>query len=70
MGDRLYTDKSVVDFEYTHCRRCGRILKSEESRKLGFGPSCFSKYVETKLKKKHLIRFGITDDTETAGTGK
>lgn len=37
------------------CFRCGRILKSEESMTLGFGPTCYKKWVEEKPKLKRLI---------------
>ena len=37
------------------CFRCGRILKSEESMVLGFGPTCYKKWVEEKPKLKRLI---------------
>lgn len=38
------------------CFRCGRLLKSEESMILGFGPTCYKKWVEEKPKLKRLIR--------------
>lgn len=32
------------------CRRCGRKLKSDESKALGFGPTCYKRFMEeTKL---------------------
>lgn len=33
-----------------NCKRCGRELKSEESRELGYGPVCYSKINHTELK--------------------
>lgn len=28
---------------YEFCKKCGRRLKSNESKKLGYGPSCFNR---------------------------
>ena len=58
------------EVEYLRCKRCGRVLKSEESMKLGYGPMCYAKYIETKLKKKHLIRYSIKNDRERAEISK
>jgi len=37
---------------YTYCLRCGRKLKSEESRLVGMGKTCLKKRMESK----HTIR--------------
>ena len=38
--------------EYTHCIRCGRKLKTDESKERGFGKVCWEKWnKETKNKK-------------------
>lgn len=39
------------------CRRCGRKLKSELAKQLGFGPSCYKKYIAetTKSNRKRLF---------------
>ena len=29
-----------------YCRRCGRELKSAKAKELGFGPSCYTKYMK------------------------
>lgn len=34
-----------------YCRRCGRKLKTEESRKLGLGKCCYKKELRTKYSK-------------------
>lgn len=36
---------------YQYCRRCGRRLKTEESKKLGLGRCCYQKEVRTKYSK-------------------
>ena len=28
---------------YTHCLRCGRKLKTNEAKKIGYGPVCYKK---------------------------
>ena len=37
--------------EIKYCRRCGRKLKSEESKKLGLGRCCYKKELRTKYTK-------------------
>lgn len=45
-------DININDNEYKVCLRCGRKLKSENSRKLGFGKVCWEKWqTETQAKK-------------------
>lgn len=34
------------------CIRCGRKLKNEESRELGFGPTCYKKWQVESISKK------------------
>ena len=36
----------------TYCRRCGRTLRSEESKKLGFGKCCYKKEARKNYTKK------------------
>lgn len=36
---------------YLYCRRCGRKLKTEESKKLGLGRCCYEKELRTKYTK-------------------
>lgn len=42
--------------EYLVCIRCGRKLKSEESKQLGFGPTCYKKWKNETLSKKLLYK--------------
>lgn len=39
------------------CRRCGRELKSKKAKQLGFGPSCYRKYMKEQsiLNRKKLF---------------
>ena len=37
--------------EYTKCLRCGRKLKTEEARKIGYGRICFEKHKKEKAKR-------------------
>lgn len=41
--------------EFNRCRRCGRKLKKEEYKKLGFGPICLQKMQKTGIKKLFTI---------------
>ena len=34
--------------EKKYCLRCGKELKSIESKKLGFGPTCYKKHLANK----------------------
>lgn len=37
---------------YTHCLRCGRKLKTEESKKIGYGKICLEKAKKSSQIKK------------------
>ena len=41
------------------CNRCHRPLKTEQSKKLGFGATCYKKYLQKK--KVYLFDFKYTD---------
>ncbi len=51
-------DKEV----YTLCKRCGRKLKSLESKKIGMGKVCWSKYKSESNRKK--LFGGRNNDTD------
>jgi len=53
--------------EYEFCLRCGRRLKNEEHKKLGYGPTCYKKIRLSRLKKKSII--GVIDDPKTRTVG-
>lgn len=38
------------------CKRCGRKLKNNESQLLGFGPSCYRKYLKEQYNKRKVRR--------------
>ena len=38
--------KRLEETKRVFCRRCGRELKSKKGKELGFGPSCFAKYIK------------------------
>lgn len=40
------SDHEISKKEFEVCRRCGRKLKSKESKILGFGPNCYKKYLK------------------------
>jgi hypothetical protein len=33
---------------YDKCLRCGRALKGEKSTSLGYGPTCYKRYLQDK----------------------
>ena len=44
-------DVKIEKPQFTHCLRCGRILKSSESKERGYGKSCAERMQrETKFK--------------------
>ena len=45
------------------CKRCGRKLKSEQSKELGFGCVCYKKYLaENRLKPLFIMQKGEQQD--------
>ena len=48
----LYNKLKPQKHTYQYCRRCGRRLKTEESRRLGLGRCCYEKEVRTKYSKQ------------------
>ena len=40
---------------YEKCLRCGRQLKTQESKELGFGKVCWKKYNSEDIKYKQLF---------------
>lgn len=44
--------KEEYKFKHTErCIRCGRRLKTEESKAVGFGPTCYKKFIKEKSSK-------------------
>ena len=52
----------VQESKRVFCRRCGRELKSRQAKELGFGITCYRKYMKECLRstRKHL--FNITQE--------
>lgn len=42
------------------CKRCHRKLKDEKSKKLGFGPTCYKKYLNKQ--KIYLFEMEVKND--------
>ena len=38
----------IEEYKKVLCRKCHRELKDEQSRKLGFGPICYKKYMNKR----------------------
>lgn len=51
--------------EYINCLRCGRKLKSEESKQLGFGKICWEKYSKEDKHKQLFIMENICKNKTT-----
>ena len=45
-----------------NCQGCGRALKSQKSRELGYGPVCYKKIFGTSAKIRGLSKRESTDD--------
>jgi hypothetical protein len=56
--------------EFDRCLRCGKKLKKLEHRLLGYGPSCYKKMNNVRLKKKSLIGVEHYDSTTTTISSK
>ena len=41
--------------DHEHCLRCGRRLKSPESRLLGYGETCYKRLTSSELDKPRLF---------------
>lgn len=37
----------ILPTEYCVCKRCHRKLKDEKSKQLGFGKTCYNKYIKS-----------------------
>ena len=37
--------------QYTHCLRCGRKLRTEKTKQLGYGPTCYAKILMKTMKR-------------------
>lgn len=43
------------DKVYEYCLRCGKRLVSFESRRLGYGTTCYKKVLRERIKRKELL---------------
>lgn len=39
----LLCDNQLPQQQFKYCKRCGRELKNDQSKMLGYGPTCFKK---------------------------
>ena len=46
MENQLTKKQLLQETKRVFCRRCGRELKSKNAKELGFGPSCYKKYIK------------------------
>ena len=48
---------------FTKCLRCGRKLKSDKAKQLGYGESCYKKISFNKPKIKNLLNCETLNDS-------
>jgi len=56
MVKKSIPEKQKQKKEIKYCRRCGRRLTNEDSRRLGFGAVCYRKHLKTKIKPLFNLR--------------
>lgn len=49
------------------CIACGRMLRSQESRKIGYGPVCYERLFGKRKKRKSKEDAGRPEDEEIPG---
>ena len=65
MADEVKNDSGVKpeEEEVVLCHRCGRVLKGERSRKLGYGPSCYAMWQKERSQQIQLFDIDKGDST-------
>ena len=57
--DKIYVHLRKIKVEpvprYTHCLRCGKPLKSKESKSIGYGKICLHKKNQHKIRKLNFV---------------
>lgn len=56
-------EENIEKYNKVLCRKCHRVLKDEQSKKLGFGPICYKKYLNRK--KVYLFDMEVPDEIIT-----
>lgn len=54
--------KQLEENKRVFCRRCGRELKNKKAKELGFGPSCFAKYMKEQALSSRKRLFVINKE--------
>ena len=57
MAEKLPKDDKNLE-EKIFCNRCGKPLRSEESKKIGYGPSCYRIWKKERSQQKQLFDIG------------
>lgn len=55
--------ENIEHFNKVLCKKCHRELKDIQSKKLGFGPVCYKKYMNRK--KVYLFDMEVPDEVTT-----
>ena len=59
-SDIIETNKNTKE-ENVYCNRCGRLLKGQRSKELGYGPSCY--YLWKKERSQQIKLFDEGEET-------
>jgi protein-arginine kinase activator protein McsA len=63
MSEEIKNDENTVEEEVILCHRCGRVLKGEKSKKLGYGPSCYATW--KKERSQQIQLFDLNEGEQT-----
>lgn len=55
---------NIPDHELVYCKRCGKVLKDEYSKSIGYGPKCFRIYLREKNNNSNRL-FEVGEEYET-----
>lgn len=64
MQKELKNTNTNVEDEVILCHRCGRVLKGERSKQLGYGPSCYIMWKKERSQQKQLFDLSGGDQNE------
>lgn len=58
-------NNNLKDDEKVYCRRCGRLLLGENSRYLGFGPTCYRLWKKDNSQQIRLFKVGELENDKS-----
>lgn len=63
MENQQTAEQLFQETKKVFCRRCGRVLKNKLAKELGFGPSCYRKYINEQNISTRKKLFTIDKET-------